>query len=44
MISENIVSLQFKSYFFMNLNSFQNYSFYAEKSLNIYRICLEKGT
>ena len=36
--------LQFNLYFFMNLNSFQNYSFYGEKSLNVYRICLEKGT
>lgn len=36
--------LQFNLYFFMNLNSFQNYSFYGEKSLNVNRICLEKGT
>lgn len=35
---------QFNLIFFMNLHSFQNYSFYGEKKLNVYRICLEKGT
>jgi len=31
-------------FFFINLNSFQNYSFYGEKSLNVCKICMEKGT